>query len=485
MSKKKKQKITNKKRKKKKQRHLLPVILSFLFLLLIGTYIFFRVTEDGTYRVVDYSNGTQEVLKTYHHFYLAKYEMEHTDSDYACVLNEEDKIIALNSGLVNLKTKNVSENTSYTLDGSDETGYTNGNYGADALYLDISSDGKKVKMLLSGVTAWVNTDDIQLYFFVDSLHPSYYYIKDGTLMHAISLSVTDTNVQKYGIGPAPSELEENTYYYSYDGHWFYTSLSEYSADMDNHSHEHAVNKSAYYNYYQYVPHRSTTNLSANDYDYYLEEMANITSDDTSVLYDAGSYFLNAQKKYGINASMMFSLACNESDYGRSQYALYNNNLFGHAVYDSSPDSANSYKSIKACINAHAYNFLQKGFANPSDERYHGSWFGDKASGINVSYASDPYWGEKAAALYYSLEPEAYQNNTLMTYQLDQDLNVYSKDGTILYTYKAGKVVSFLVKGESKDRYEVASEVPIKNNQANVKAAYNNASAYVKKSDLED
>ena len=73
----------------------------------------------------------------------------------------------------------------------------------------------------------------------------------------------------------------------------------------------------------------------------------------------------------------------------------------------------------------------------------------------------------------------------MTYQLDQDLNVYSKDGTILYTYKAGKVVSFLVKGESKNRYEVASEVPIKNNQANVKAAYNNASAYVKKSDLED
>lgn len=90
--------------------------------------------------------------------------MQHTDSDYACVLNEEDKIIALNSGLVNLKTKNVTENTSYTLDGSDETGYTNGNYGADALYLDISSDGKKVKMLLSGVTAWVNTDDIQLYF---------------------------------------------------------------------------------------------------------------------------------------------------------------------------------------------------------------------------------------------------------------------------------------------------------------------------------
>ena len=34
--------------------------------------------------------------------------------------------------------------------------------------------------------------------------------------------------------------------------------------------------------------------------------------------------------------------------------------------------------------------------------YHGGFLGNKDSGINVSYASDPYWGEKIAALALSL-----------------------------------------------------------------------------------
>lgn len=483
--KKKKRKVSHTKRKKtkKKQRHLLPVLLVAMFALILGTFIVFKCTEDGTYQVVDYSSGTKEVLNTYHHFFLAKHEMKHTDSDFACVLNEDGKIIALNSGIVNLKTKDVTENTTYTIDGTNETGYTNGNYGADALYLDISDDGKQVKMLLSGVTAWVNTEDIQLYFLVDSLHTSYYYVKDGTLMHVMCLSVTDTNADKYGIGPAPSDLKEGTYYYSYDGHYFYESLSQYSSDMRNNTHKNAVNQDPYYNYYQYVPHRSTSSLTAISYNAYLRNAANIT-DDESTLYNSGSYFLNAQNKYGINASMMFALACNESAYGKSNYALNNNNLFGHAVYDSSPDSANSYTSIESCINAHAYNFIQQGFANPEDERYHGSWFGDKASGINVSYASDPYWGEKAAALYYDLEPDAYKNNELVTFEARHDFDVYSKNGTVLYSYEKGDIVSFLKYKETGDRIQIASEAPIKNNKINVKADYNNAKAYVKKSDLE-
>ena len=36
-------------------------------------------------------------------------------------------------------------------------------------------------------------------------------------------------------------------------------------------------------------------------------------------------------------------------------------------------------------------------------RYYGGYLGDKASGMNVKYASDPYWGEKAAANYYSFD----------------------------------------------------------------------------------
>ena len=40
-----------------------------------------------------------------------------------------------------------------------------------------------------------------------------------------------------------------------------------------------------------------------------------------------------------------------------------------------------------------------GYLDPvTDGRYFGANLGDKGSGINVKYASDPYWGEKAAAV---------------------------------------------------------------------------------------
>lgn len=484
MSKKRRKRTSPKRRAKKQKRPILPLFIFAMLFIFLAVFVGFKATEDGTFEVIDYTSGKREVLNTYHHFILAKHEMMKSDSELICVSDKDGNIVALNHGIVNLKTKNVSENTTYTIDGSDQQGYTNGNYGADALYLDTSRDGTKIKMLLSGVTAWVNTSDIQLYFCSNNVHTSYYYVKDGTLMHAISTSVVDNHVAKYGIGPAPEGLKENTYYYSYDGHWFYTSLNTYARDIKAGSVTHAANKTAYYNYYQYMPHRSKSNLSTTSYSAYLRNLAQV-EDNSSALYNSGNLFIQAQKKYGVNAAMMFSLACNESDYGRSSIALNNNNLFGHAVYDSSPDSANSYSSVKQCINSHAYDFIQKGFANPQDSRYHGSWFGDKASGINVDYASDPYWGEKNAAMYYSLEPEIYKKNNLICFQAKKDIDVYDASGSVLYSYKAGATVSFLKIKNAGNKIEVASETPIQNHTSDVKTSYNNAKAYVKKSDIRE
>lgn len=47
--------------------------------------------------------------------------------------------------------------------------------------------------------------------------------------------------------------------------------------------------------------------------------------------------------------------------------------------------------------------MNKGYLSPSDWRYNGDYFGDKGSGLNVQYASDPYWGEKAAAVAQGLD----------------------------------------------------------------------------------
>ena len=56
------------------------------------------------------------------------------------IKNEDGKVLRLKSGIVNLKTKDVTQNTEYTTD-TKETGYVNGNYGADAQYLGTSFNG--------------------------------------------------------------------------------------------------------------------------------------------------------------------------------------------------------------------------------------------------------------------------------------------------------------------------------------------------------
>ena len=116
------------KRKVKKTSFKLIIILLILVFVVIP-FTILKMTEDGKYYVEDLS--TSEVQASYKHYIFASLKMNTIDSKYACIKNENGKVLKLKSGFVNLKTKNVTENTEYTTD-NDETGYINGNYGADA-----------------------------------------------------------------------------------------------------------------------------------------------------------------------------------------------------------------------------------------------------------------------------------------------------------------------------------------------------------------
>ena len=370
------------KRKVKKTSFKLIIILLILVFVVIP-FTILKMTEDGQYYVEDLS--TSEVQASYKHYIFASLKMDTTDSKYTCIKNEDGKVLRLKSGIVNLKTKDVTQNTEYTTD-TKETGYVNGNYGADAQYLGTSFNGKKVHFKISGVQAWTNINNVELYLYNDSHILSTYYVYNHSLIHTISTDLFQGNVNSIAIGPAPKFMKEDTIYYSYDGHYFYTNY-------ENLVNDNKVNKDPYYNYYQYIPHRTTSYLNNSVYNAYLDQYG---VSDESVLYNQADLFFKIQNKYSINATMMYALALNESGLGLSQYALEYHNLFGHAAIDENPDNANQYSSLAECVKQHAYNFLQQGYLNPNDSRYHGSWFGDKASGINVNYASDPYWGEKAA-----------------------------------------------------------------------------------------
>ena len=387
-----------KKKRKSKRKIRFSVIIPLFILVLILGGIVYTCTGSNTYTL--YDNG--EMIGSYKRFPIALFKMNTLDSDMAYITNQDGKALALKEGIVNFKTKDVSENTLYETKNGD--GYLNGNYGVDGYYIKTNLQGTKVQFMMSGVTGWVNIEDIQLYLLDDSLSTSYYVNYDSTLYHMITSDISGGSYSGWPIGVAPDFMEEDTPYYSYDGLYFYESLNAIKEG-------HAINKKAFYNFYQYLPHETKTSITVDTLNNFLYDIKGITEqasgypclDNQSSLYGIADDFYNAQQKYGTNAAMMMSVAINESGYGQSQYSILNNNLFGHAVYDASPDDANRYTSIQDCINAHAKYFLKEGYCNKKDDRYNGSWFGNKESGINVNYASDPYWGEKAASFYFQLD----------------------------------------------------------------------------------
>ena len=302
--------------------------------------------------------------------------------------------------LVNFnKTNNSSTYVSYTEYSTGKSGYINGTYGADAAYL--GTTGNYYIFMMSGVIGKVKSSDVTLVALSNVKSYSYYYVSGEKLYHRITGNLSQSKYfSNLRYGKAPSYLSQGTNYFSYDGHYFYTNYTTMISDYTSDSRAHSVNSNnPYFNYYQYLPLRSTTSYSASD----LNSTINGKISSTSKLKDLGNDFVNNQNTYGVNALLMASIAINESGWGDSSIAKNKNNLFGLNAVDASPSqSANYYSSVSACIKDFAETYMSKKYLNPNGSNYRGAYLGNKASGINVQYASDPYWGEKAANYAYYL-----------------------------------------------------------------------------------
>ena len=148
------------------------------------------------------------------------------------------------------------------------------------------------------------------------------------------------------------------------------------------------------------------------------------------MYGEGASFIASQEMYGVNALLTFSAAINESATGTSSIAFAKNNLFGHNAYDSCPFTcATTYKTVSEAIYEHA-RLTGENYNNPNHNYYHGSHYGNKGSGMNVMYATDPYWGEKAAQAYYFADNAYgradYLYNTLGIKRTSNDIYVYAE-----------------------------------------------------------
>ncbi len=194
------------------------------------------------------------------------------------------------------------------------------------------------------------------------------------------------------IGPAPDFMKGGQRYYSSDGIHYYSDRNL------------TVYVGTDYSYYQYLPLRSKTNISAPQMEAYLRSTDYYPN---SVMKDKAQVFIDAQNIYGCNALLVYALACHESAHGTSNYAVNRNNLFGWNAFDADPDKASYFDSIEQAVNEQMGINL-RGYVDITDGRFFNSSLGNKGSGMNVKYASDPYWGVKIAAIAYRIDK--YANN---------------------------------------------------------------------------
>ncbi|HJD41933.1 MAG TPA: glucosaminidase domain-containing protein [Candidatus Mediterraneibacter quadrami] len=286
-------------------------------------------------------------------------------------------------------------------------GYTSGSYGADAAYLGTDKNGD-IRFMLAGVKATVDKDLVELVEYSDVAdHVSYYKVSNGKLYHYISQNLNKKTASTINNGPAPSYLKSGTKYYSYDGHYFYDDYSVMSADYQNGSHDSAVNAGEKFtNYFQFLDMNKSTAYSADELESILNKaMKNAGIDpSSSKLTGTAGIFIKYQEKYGVNALLSLGIAINESGWGTSGIANKKNNLFGLNAVDSSPgESANYFETVDDCIREFMDKWMARGYLKDGSWKNYGEFLGNKDEGINVKYASDPYWGEKAAAHAWNLD----------------------------------------------------------------------------------
>jgi len=119
----------------------------------------------------------------------------------------------------------------------------------------------------------------------------------------------------------------------------------------------------------------------------------------SPLIGLGRTFLEVQDRNGIDAVYQTAHAAHESNWGRSRIARTKNNLFGWSAFDRCPGAcADSFRSYAACVRQ-VMGYVDDDYLSPGGSFYEGPTL----RGMNVNYATDPYWAEKIAKIMRRLD----------------------------------------------------------------------------------
>ena len=361
-------------------------------------------------------------IECYDDYNTAKTKMLEIANDNL-VLIESGMVIDAKYAVVDYDANFKNADTKYirvyaNSSGNSEIGYirTAGNYADEAPLLDYDYNTKRVKIKVSGVIGWIakNDNSAVLYDVVPLIwvkSPQYYKVTDksivdgkedpGNISHVLPYNIYGGAPTTSSLDIKPSMLNPGNYY-SYDAHYFYTDLKTLINDYKANNYNNSVNKdNPYFNYYQYLSFRTKSIYDGTAINEYLN--LRITNKSSKML-NTGQYFNWVQENYGVNAVLMMAIGRNESGSGTSDIAQNKNNLFGLNAVDSKPgEGASYYATVEDCIKDYGYRWLSYWYLQPGDSHYRGANLGNKYEGLNVKYASDPYWGETAAHFYYDID----------------------------------------------------------------------------------
>lgn len=236
------------------------------------------------------------------------------------------------------------------------------NQGSIVTYDSSKTKGSRLAVSISGLSGYMNQSDLTLVDEGSEFIP--HYTTDGRFLYHELSPYTSIRV-----APHTSAMKIGKKYYSNDGEHFDGFTIK--------------------NRFLFKNLTEPTNYSADE----LNRVYSMMNIRNSRLAGKGAIFKEAEKRYGVNALYLMAHSALESAWGRSQIANDKNNFFGIAAYDTSPyDSAKKFDDVdKGILGATKWireNYIDRG-------RNH---LGNKATGMNVRYASDPYWGEKIASI---------------------------------------------------------------------------------------
>lgn len=280
----------------------------------------------------------------------------------------------------------------FTINGKDYSFQSNGKWISDtAAYYKVkpitanvySASGEKLSYISQGSIVSIDGSET----------------KDGRL--PVKISGLSGYMNKSDLVAVSSDSDFIPHYAS-DGNYLYHELSPYaSIRVAPHSSSMVIGKKYYSadginfenftveNPFLFRDLRKPTNYTAEE----LDKVYSLMNIKGSRLAGKGAIFKEAEERYQVNALYLIAHSALESAWGRSQIAKDKNNFFGIAAYDTTPyDSAKSFDDVdKGILGAAKWireNYIDNG-------RTH---LGNKSSGMNVLYASDPYWGEKIASI---------------------------------------------------------------------------------------